>query len=159
MTNVTIDISDMKVSAAPDAVLVTYALGSCIAVMVYDPVVRVGGMIHFMLPFSKTAPEKAAERPAMFCDTGVPILFESMYRLGAKKENIIVRIAGGGKLWEDSGTFDIGRRNYTALRKLFWINNVIITAEDVGGNKSRTARLYLSDGRVTISSKGVEVEL
>jgi chemotaxis protein CheD len=159
MANITVDISDMKLSANAEDVIVTYALGSCIAVMAYDPVVRVGGMIHFMLPFSKTAPDKAESRPAMFCDSGVPVLFESLYRLGAKKENIIVKVAGGGKLWEDSGTFDIGKRNYTALRKLFWINNVIIASEDVGGNKSRTARLYLNDGRVTVTSKGVEAEL
>lgn len=159
MANVTVDISDVKVSADPECVLITYALGSCIAVICYDTVVRVGGMIHFMLPFSKTSPEKAVLRPAMFCDTGVPLLFETLYKQGAKKNNIIVKVAGGGKLWDDRGTFDIGRRNYTALRKLFWINNVMITSEDVGGNRSRTARLYLRDGKVTVASKGTEVEL
>ena len=155
----TIEIADLQVSDDPDAVLVTYALGSCIAVMVYDPAKHIGGMIHYMLPLSKTNPAKAAEKPAMFADTGIPLLFERMYALGVQKKDLIVKVAGGGKLYDDNGMFDIGHRNYTILRKLFWKNNVLITAEDVGGAKSRTARLYLADGKVTIASQGEEVDL
>jgi len=159
MHNIVVDISDIKVSDDKDAILVTHALGSCIAVILYDPVNKIGGMIHYMLPLSKTSPEKAKIRPAMFADTGIPLLFQKMYKYGCKKENLIVKVAGGGKLWEDKGTFEIGKRNYTVLRKIFWKNSVMIDAEDVGGNKSRTARLYLNDGRATISSKGEEMEL
>lgn len=157
--SITVDISDIQISNGPQDLLVTYALGSCIAVIVYDPVAKVGGMIHYMLPLSSTSPEKAEKKPAMFADTGVPLLFEKMYKLGAKKENMIVKVAGGGKLYDDNGTFDIGKRNYTVLRKIFWKNNVIIQAEDVGGAKSRTARLYIDTGRTTISSGGETVEL
>ena len=156
---ITVDIADLKVSNDPGGTLVTYALGSCIAVIVYDPVQRCGGMIHYMLPLSKKSPEKAAQNPAMFADTGIPILFEKMYELGCKKENLIVKVAGGGQLYDDKGTFNIGKRNYTVMRKMFWKNNVIITAEDVGGAKSRTAKLRIADGRLTIKVKGVEAEL
>lgn len=159
MGNIIVDISDMKITNDRDAILVTHALGSCIAVILYDPKLKVGGMIHYMLPLSKTSPEKAKLKPAMFADTGIPLLFESMYKYGCKKEDLIVKVAGGGKLWEDNGAFEIGKRNYTVLRKIFWKNSVMIDAEDVGGNKSRTARLYMADGRTTISSKGEEVEL
>jgi chemotaxis protein CheD len=156
---VTVDISDMKVSADPGDVIVTYALGSCIAVMLHDPVRVAAGMIHYMLPLSETAPEKAKANPAMFADTGVPALFHAMYALGSKKQDIVVKVAGGGALYDDNGLFRIGQRNYTVLRKIFWKAGVIIRAEDVGGARSRTARLHVASGRCTISSQGEEVAL
>ncbi|MBN2714774.1 MAG: chemotaxis protein CheD [Deltaproteobacteria bacterium] len=155
-TLITVDIADMKISNDIGSTLVTYALGSCIAVILYDPVQRCGGMIHYMLPLSNKSPEKAANNPAMFADTGIPKLFEKMYELGCRKENIIVKVAGGGQLYDDKGTFNIGKRNYTVMRKMFWKNNIIVSAEDVGGAKSRTAKLRIADGRVTIKVKGVE---
>lgn len=154
-----VDISDMKVSSDLGMVIVTYALGSCIAVMLHDPVRRVGGMIHYMLPLSRTSPEKALVRPAMFADTGVPALFAKMYACGCRKEDIVVKVAGGGKLYDDNGTFDIGQRNYTVLRKMFWKNDILIRAEDVGGSISRTVRLFVATGRVLVRSRGAEVEL
>lgn len=159
MSQIVVDISDIKVSQDPDAVIVTYALGSCIAVILHDPIHRVGGMIHYMLPLSKGFEAKAIDRPAMFGDTGIPLLFESMYKLGSKKPDLVVKVAGGGCINDHEGIFNIGQRNYTVLRKLFWKNSVSIAAEDVGGAKSRTAKLYVGSGLVTISSKGVEVEL
>jgi chemotaxis protein CheD len=159
MSLIVVEIADLKVSSNPTSVLVTYALGSCIAVMIYDPVVKAGGMIHYMLPLSEASPEKAVERPAMFADTGIPMLFHSMYALGCKKQDLIVKVAGGGALYDDHGHFAIGQRNYTILRKMFWKAGVMIAAEDVGGSKSRTARLFLDSGRCTITSSGEEIEL
>ncbi len=159
MRLLTVDIADLKVSNDPETALITYALGSCISVIVYDPKKKVGGMIHYMLPLSSTNPEKAKKNPAMFADTGIPVLFEKMYELGCDKKDLIVKAAGGGKLYEDHGTFDIGKRNYTVLRKMFWKNNIMIAAEDVGGAKSRTAKLQIGTGIVTVKSQGVEVEL
>jgi len=154
-----VDISEIKVCADPDTTIVTYALGSCIAVMVYDPVRQAAGMIHYLLPLSKASPAKAAQTPAMFADTGVPLLFESMYKLSCQKKDLIVKVAGGGALYDDKGTFNIGKRNYTVLRKLLWKNNVIIKREDVGGTKSRTVRMHVGSGRVTVHSHGEEMEL
>jgi chemotaxis protein CheD len=159
VSSVGIDISDLKVSANADDVLVTYALGSCIAVMVYDPVRVAAGMIHYMLPLSETSPEKAKARPAMFADTGIPLLFQTMYGLGCRKQDLVVKVAGGGALYDDKGLFSIGKRNYTMLRKMFWKAGVIIAGEDVGGAKSRTARLHVGSGRCTITSQGEETEL
>jgi chemotaxis protein CheD len=159
MSSITVEISDLQVSADPEATIVTYALGSCIAVLVHDPVRVAGGMIHYMLPLSETAPDKAKLRPAMFADTGIPLLFQSMYALGCEKRNLVVKVAGGGALYDDNGLFSIGKRNYTILRKMFWKAGVIITSEDVGGAKSRTARLHVGSGRTTIASQGQEVEL
>ncbi len=159
MAQKTVDMSELVTSADRSDVLVTYALGSCIAVILYDPVRKAGGMIHYMLPLSTTNAAKAQVKPAMFADTGVPLLFERMYALGAEKKNLVVKVAGGGQLYDDHGTFEIGRRNYTVLRKMLWKNNVLIHAEDVGGAKSRTVRLWVDTGRVTVASRGEEIEL
>jgi chemotaxis protein CheD len=156
---VTVDIADARVSADTEDVLVTYALGSCIAVMVHDPVRKAAGMIHYMLPLSETSPEKAKSRPAMFADTGIPLLFHAMYGLGCRKEDLVVKVAGGGALYDDKGLFNIGQRNYTILRKMFWKAGVLIASEDVGGAKSRTTRLHVASGRCTVTSQGVEEEL
>jgi chemotaxis protein CheD len=159
MSTLGVDISDIKVSANADDLIITYALGSCIAVMVHDPVRVAAGMIHYMLPLSETSPEKARARPAMFADTGIPLLFQTMYSLGCRKQDLVVKVAGGGALYDDKGLFSIGKRNYTVLRKMFWKCGVIIAAEDVGGAKSRTARLHVGTGRCTITSQGEEIEL
>jgi chemotaxis protein CheD len=154
-----VDISDYRVTAEPDDVLVTWALGSCIAVMVHDPGRRAGGMIHYMLPLAETAPERARERPAMFADTGVPLLFRSMYALGCRKEDLVVKLAGGSAMHDDGGVFQIGKRNLAIVRKLLWKAGICVAAEDVGGAKTRTVRLHVGTGRCTVASPGQEVEL
>jgi chemotaxis protein CheD len=156
---VTVDIGDLRVSREVDDVLVTYALGSCVAVMVHDPVRVAGGMIHYMLPLSDTAPERARDRPAMFADTGIPALFHAMYALGCRKQDLVVKVAGGGALHDDSGIFRIGERNCAVMRTIFRKAGVAIRAEDVGGARSRTARLHVATGRCVISSPRDEIAL
>ena len=153
------NISDYHVTEAEDDVLVTYALGSCVAVIVHDPVRKIGGMIHYMLPQSSLSPEKARLHPAMFADTGVPLLFHTMYQRSCAKERLVVKVVGGSKLYDDDGMFDIGRRNYAILRRMFCKAGVTITAQDVGGSRSRTTRLYVGTGRVTVHSANEEVDL
>lgn len=159
MREITVGIADLQLSSDPESTLVTYALGSCIAVVAYEPVRRIAGMIHYMLPMSSTAPEKSIERPAMFADTGVPMLFEKLYALGCSKQQLVVKVAGGGALYDDNGTFEIGKRNYAVLRKMFWKVGITVAAEDVGGAKSRTLRFSVGTGRLIVSSMGVETNL
>lgn len=159
MRRIVVDIADFVVSNDADVTLTTYALGSCIAVMLYDVNTRAAGMIHYMLPLSSTNPEKAKNKPAMFADTGVPLLFHGMYGLGCKKEDLTVKVAGGGQLYDDQGIFEIGKRNYTILRRMLWKTNVLIAAEDVGGAKSRTVSLEVATGRCVVRSAGGEQEL
>lgn len=151
-----IGVGDMLVTADPGATLVTYALGSCIGVTVYDPVAKVGGLLHFMLPTSELSPEKAAANPAKFGDTGIPLLFKACYEQGAKKERMIVCAAGGAEVLSADGHFQIGSRNRTLLRKLFWKNNVLLAADETGGTSSRTLSLAMTDGRVMVRSQGAE---
>lgn len=158
-TSVVVDIADLKVSRDPNATLITYSLGSCIGIAIYDASARVGGMLHYMLPESSISPEKAKAAPAMFADTGIPKLFRAAYELGASKARLIVKVAGGSQLLDDNGTFNIGKRNYLALRKILWTNGVMIKAEDVGGALSRTLKLDIATGDVTLRSRNQETRL
>ncbi len=158
MMDVIVGISDLKISNKDQDCLVTYALGSCIAVAVYDPQVKVGGLLHYMLPDSTLDSEKAREHPGMFADTGIPLLFKSCYKLGAEKRRIIIKIAGGARIMDDTNYFRIGQKNLTALRKIFWKNNVLIDAEDIGENFNRTVRLEISTGRFLVKGLGGAVK-
>jgi len=151
-------VSDMKTGKDGDF-LITHALGSCLGLTVYDPVAKVGGLLHAMLPLSKINKDKARANPNMFVDTGVPVIFKTLYSMGAQKERLIVKAAGCGNPLGKNEMFKIGERNHTLLKKLLWKNNVLLTAEDVGGTKSRTVRFDVSTGQVTISSAGKESEL
>lgn len=150
---ITVGMGDMKVSKDPNAEFVTHALGSCIAVMVHDPVRLVGGMIHYMLPLSKNSKERAKIQPAMFADVGIPKLFKELYALGAKKTDLIIKVAGGASINKDGEMFQIGKRNFAILRKMFWKNQIVMSAHQVGGNNYRTARLCVRSGQVSIKTK------
>jgi chemotaxis protein CheD len=158
MADLVVGISDLKVSNNPADSMITYALGSCIAVAVYDPVVKVGGLLHFMLPDSTLDAGKAKDTPAMFADTGIPLLFKSCYKLGADKKRMVVKVAGGASILDESNFFRIGQKNIMAMRKLFWNNNVLIDAEDTGKNINRTVRINLGTGKVYIKRAGGQLE-
>jgi chemotaxis protein CheD len=154
-----VGVSDAKVLKNSDDVIVTYSLGSCVGLSLYDPVVRVGGLIHCMLPLSKIDPAKAETNPSMFTDTGVVALLEAVFNLGAERKRLIAKVAGASSLLDDKGMFRIGERNYTILRKVLWKNNILIAAEDVRGTVSRTMSLHMATGKTFIKSRGQEVEL
>lgn len=154
-----VGISEMCVSQDPEDVIVTYSLGSCIGVSVYDSIAKVGGMVHCMLPLSKIAPEKALAKPCMFADTGVTKLLQEIFNLGATRGNLTVKVAGAASLLDEKGLFKIGERNYTVLRKILWKNNLLIAAEDVKGTASRTMTLYMNTGVTTVKKGGREEEL
>jgi len=154
-----VDIADFAVSNDPNCTMVTYSLGSCIGLVVWDPVAKVGGMLHYMLPDSTIAPEKAQVRPCMFADTAIPLLFKTCYSLGAKKQRMVIKAAGGALLMDAQGRFNIGKRNHLAMRKILWKNNVMIDAEEVGGTVGRTLRLDVGSGCVRVKSKNQEYEI
>jgi chemotaxis protein CheD len=155
----TVGISDCKVSSDEEAMLATHALGSCIALTIYDPVVRVAGLLHFMLPDSTIDRDRAHTKPYMFADTGIPLLFRTSYQLGAVKQRLVVSAAGAAQVLSSSDTFDIGKRNYLALRKILWKAGVMMHHEDIGGTKPRTVRMSVGTGRVVISHGREEWEI
>lgn len=157
--NVVVDIADMKMTGNANDVLVTYALGSCLGVSLYDPVAGVAGLLHSMLPLAKIDPAKADANPFMFVDAGMVAFLKAAYRLGASRARLVIKVAGGGQMMDPGGHFKIGQRNYTVLRKLLWKNGLLIASEDVGGTESRTVFVHAGSGEVVIRAKGREVPL
>jgi chemotaxis protein CheD len=155
----TVGVSDMKLSCVKGDCIVTHALGSCIGVAIHDEVASVGGILHYMLPLSQVDKAKAETNPMMFGDVGIPLLFEEAYKLGAKKERLRVVIAGGAQVFAQEDTFAIGKRNIVIARKLFWKNNILIAAENVGGTIPRTFYLEIGSGHTWFSSRGETTEL
>jgi chemotaxis protein CheD len=155
----TVGISDCMLTRDPQTVLATHALGSCIALVIHDPVAQVGGLLHFMLPDSSIDRDRAHIKPYMFADTGVPLLFRGSYELGAQKQRLVVGACGGAQVLAGTDTFDIGRRNYLALRKILWKAGVMIHHEDIGGTQPRTVRLVVGTGQILISHGREEWEI
>ena len=149
-----VGIGDCKVCSGADDVLITHALGSCIAILISDPVARIAGLLHYMLPESALDPEKAGARPFVFADTGIPLLFQTAYKLGAVKSRMSVMAAGGAQMLDPNGTFNIGKRNHQAMRKIFWKAGVIVHLEEVGGTTSRTVRIDVATGLVRLRTQG-----
>ena len=154
MGMIVVGVADCQISNGRDDVLVTYALGSCIAVAIHDPVAGVGGMLHFMLPESGIDRSKAEKNPYMFADTGIPLLFRRAYERGADKRRLVVRAAGAARVMDAQDVFKIGQRNYLAMRKILWKAGVLVQAEDVGGSTSRTLRMEVGSGRVWLRGAG-----
>jgi chemotaxis protein CheD len=149
-----VGIAEMAVSNRPNMILTTHSLGSCLGIAIYDPVVKVGGLLHIMLPYGSLSPEKASAQPAMFCDTGVPALFRAAYQLGAEKGRIRIYVAGGAQVMDSSGFFSIGKRNYEAFNEICKRNGLRTHAEQVGGLVSRTVYLHVATGEVWIKTSG-----
>lgn len=156
---VVVGIAEMAVTNNQSVVLATYSLGSCLGISIYDPVTKVGGLLHIMLPDSNIDASKASVQPAMFVDSGVPALFRAAYQLRAEKYRIIVCVAGGAQVMDTTGFFNIGKRNYEAFRNLLNNNGLRITAEHVGGLSSRSMYLNLATGEVRLKISGQPNEL
>jgi chemotaxis protein CheD len=157
---ITIGVGDMHISNDPNTTLVTYSLGSCLGVIVYDPIAKVGGLLHAMLPEGKMESHTQGFNPHKYVDTGIPLLFTESYKLGAKKNRLVITVAGGAHVLDDSGYFNIGKRNITTLRKMFWKNSIMIDKEHIGGTLSRTVRINLINGEVSIKlGGGKEIQL
>jgi chemotaxis protein CheD len=152
-------VADCQTSKDPDATLVTFALGSCVGVAMFDPSSSVAGLLHVLLPDSSLNAEKAKMNPAMFADTGIVALLNRCLHLGALKPRLRIWLAGGSAVMDERGVFNIGKRNQMAVRKALWKAGLMIYSEDMGGHAPRTVRLELRTGTVWINSAGVSQEL
>jgi len=156
MSVVNVGIGEWAVVRNADDIIKTYALGSCIAVIIHDVKNGIVGMIHIALPESSIDPVKAKSRPGYFADTGLPLMIEEMKQLGSLKPNVRIKIAGGASVMDDKGFFDIGKRNLLAAKKILWKSSLGAIAEDTGGEISRTVSVRAGDGETTISSGNKE---
>ena len=151
-----VGMADYKVGTAPST-LISYGLGSCIGLSLYDPKAQVGGLLHYMLPDSKQA--RPTDTPAKFIDTGFPLMLADVLRLGAVKSRLVAKIAGGAQLFAFSNSTSVmrvGERNAQAAKELLAQHGIRLIAEDTGLNYGRTVSIDLNNGVYTVKtvSKG-----
>ncbi|MCB0311254.1 MAG: chemotaxis protein CheD [Bdellovibrionales bacterium] len=159
MTRTNVGIAQMALSKDPTEILFAPNLGSCLGIAVYDPKRKVGGLIHCLLPMSKSDPEKAKANPFMYVDTGVAKLLETLMGSGSIKKDLEIYVAGGAEINDNAQVFQIGKKNITILRKILWKNDMLIKAQNVGENYSRTISLHIGNGEVWLKAQGVDSRL
>ncbi len=153
-----IGIAEMILSDDPDDVLVAYGLGSCVAICLYDPVTRVGGMLHALLP-NAPADDLAGANPYKFTDRGTSLLVKEVVETGAAKYRLVAALWGGAKVLSAPGfneSFDIGMRNVMAAEASLKEAGLRVGAQATGGRAGRTVKFNISDGHVTVRSLGGE---
>ena len=141
-----VGMADYKVGRAPDT-LISYGLGSCIGISLYDPQTKIGGLLHIMLPDSNQS--RANENRAKFADTGIPDMLNELIRMGAAKSRLVAKLAGGSQMFAFANASDImrvGLRNASASKEILKKLSIPIVGEDTGGNYGRTVRIDLSTG-------------
>jgi len=151
--SIAVGIGELVVTDDPNTVLSVPALGSCVAVCLWDPRAQVAGLLHFLLPDSASHAERARAQPGAFADTGIPLLFETAYAYGLQKGRAVVRLAGGAEIARLGGDLEsIGKRNVLAARRLLWRNGVFIDTEVTGGLAPRSVYLLAADGRLDVKT-------
>ncbi|HEX7359393.1 MAG TPA: chemotaxis protein CheD [Bryobacteraceae bacterium] len=146
-TRLVVGMGDCKVSNGSGDVLITYALGSCIGLAMYDPVSCVGGLLHFMLPDSSLDAARAGENPYRYGDPGVPALLRELSKRGAERRRLRIAVAGAAEILDRGEFFNIGKRNRAALHRMLWKEGLLIAAEATGGTAPRTLGLEIGSGR------------
>ncbi|MGN1350234.1 MAG: chemotaxis protein CheD [Anaerovoracaceae bacterium] len=148
-----VGIADLKVARTEEG-LITYALGSCIGICLYDAGTRIAGMVHIMLP----QPGGKVDNRAKYATTGIPELIQQMVAAGASKTRLTAKIAGGAKMFAVNGTNtaigEIGQRNAAMVRQVLKQNGIRILGEDCGLDYARTMSVFRADGSVHIKSYG-----
>lgn len=154
MGTIKVGMADLNVCKAPN-MITTLGLGSCIGIALYDPVTKIGGLAHIMLPDSTQM--RNNQNIAKFADTGIEELVKRMIAAGASKQRLVAKIAGGAKMFEVSGGSsigNIGERNAEASKKKLKELGIPLKAEDTGLNYGRTVELYTETGEFRIKSVG-----
>lgn len=148
----TVGIADMKM-AKGSGTLITYALGSCIGLCFYDPLVKMGALLHIMLPLNM---EAGRTHTMKYADTGIRETLRQMELQGASRKRIVVKIAGGAKMFDVGGSAlgNIGQRNIESVRTILRRENIRLLAEDVGGSIARTLSFDVATGQGRIRSYG-----
>lgn len=149
---VKVGMADLKV-AIEDCILKTTGLGSCVGVTLFDPLKKIAGMAHVMLPTSDIARE-GQFNSAKYADTAIPEMIEKMKKVGAVVQRMEAKLAGGSQMFAFSGndTMRIGPRNVESCKEILKQFSIPIIAEDTGGNYGRTIELHSTSGVLTIRS-------
>lgn len=148
-----VGIGDMKFTRGTGNII-TYALGSCIGIAIYDPVLHLGALIHIMLPEYRA---QADPNVFKYADSGIVETLRKLTSFGMLKSRAVVKIAGGAKMFEISGNSDfgnIGQRNVVMVKKVLYQEGLRLVAEDTGGTYARTMLLNVENGDVSIRTFG-----
>jgi chemotaxis protein CheD len=156
---VVVGVGDMAVSNSRSTILSTYALGSCIGLIAYDPEALCGGILHLMLPEAAVSPQKALTQPAMFADTGLPMFFKALLGLRAERSRLRLCIAGGASVLSGHDPFRIGERNTRATMDFIEQNALSLSHSDTGGTISRTVHLELSTGTCNLHTSSAKSKI
>lgn len=143
-----------------DTILATLGLGSCVAVLLHDPVAQVGGLAHILLPSRSLS--RGAENPGRFPQTAVPALVQGMSALGAEPRRLVARLVGGASMFANlvaAGSMQMGDRNVIAVREVLAGLAIPITGELVGGNQGRSVWFHVGEGRVVVRSVGRDEQI
>ncbi len=154
MSNIVVGMADLNICRAPDA-LTTIGLGSCVGIAIRDPVTKVGGLLHAMLPDSKVIKDNRTVEK--FVDTGLEELVHRMIRSGASKSRMEAKLAGGARMFafqRNSDLVKVGERNVAAAKKKLQEMNIRLLAEDTGKDYGRTVIWYPENGRYVIRAVG-----
>lgn len=148
MSQITVKLADSVANNNPNDTLIAYGIGSTLAVILCDEGSKTGGVVHFMLPNSAVGSSKTKDYPAMYADSGIPRLVKSCIELGADKDALSARLAGGALMLGKGISQSISEGNLTAARNILSKMGIIVTAENTGGNHMRTVRLDIGTGKV-----------
>ncbi len=155
LRSIAVGLGELRLSGDPQDVLVAYGLGSCIAVGMSDPVARLGGLLHALLPERNGSGDPT---PAKYVDSGIAQLLAELAWAGAERTRLIVRLAGGANMLQVAPSlaqaFTIGDRNVVEAQATLASLHFKIRAQEVGGTIGRTVRLYVADGRMTVRVMG-----
>jgi chemotaxis protein CheD len=151
---VRVKIADLAVLRG-DGLLITVGLGSCIGIALCDNAAKVAGLAHILLADSTNF--KTCDNPAKFADTAIPLLIDKMARFGAKNGRLAAKIAGGSQLFSfENSVISVGEKNIQMTRQTLSRLKIPLLGEDVGGNCGRTMKVYVSEGKVTVTMVGSE---
>ena len=155
-----IGMAQWFVGKAP-GIITTIGLGSCVGVALYDPITKIGGMLHLMLSDSTRFAYNENINRAKFADTGIRDMLDNMLELGANKGNIVAKIAGGAQMFEikeGNDLLNIGDRNIEATKKTLQELEIVILGEDVGDTYGRTIELDLDNGNLKVTTVNRDVK-
>lgn len=155
---VRVGIADLKITTKPNKIM-TVGLGSCIGIAMYDSSMEHGGLAHIMLPDSSQF--TSINNPLKFADLAIPMLIDELLRMGATKNSLKAKIAGGASMFNFSDknvVMDIGNRNIISVKETLKKCSIPLVSEDVGGNKGRTIIYNTLSGSLMVRTVGLPIK-
>jgi len=154
LTEIILGIGDWGYAKGSHSCIKTYALGSCVAVTLYDPVLKISTMAHIALPDSNHDHLKKANLPGYFADSAMDVMISYMVNNLCNMNRVQIKIFGGARVLKNINVYDVGKKNLEAVFSILEKNKLQISAGDTGSDYSRTVTVFSNDGSVLLSAKG-----